>query len=184
MVLLRSMPLAVYSVENEGHFGLGFDAYAHFTSPIRRYPDLMVHRALAHVVANIPADEYPYTRQSMLELAEHCSMTERRAEEASRDVMQRLKCLFMNDKIGQTFRGSISSVTSFGLFVMLDDIFIEGLIHISNLPADYYHFDSVTHSLRGERGGRKFQLGQKVTIVVSRVDLEDRKIDFELAEDE
>ena len=184
MVLLRSMPLAVYSTANEGHFGLGFDAYAHFTSPIRRYPDLMVHRAIAHITSGQAANTYPYTQQTMLELAEHCSMTERRAEEASRDVTQRLKCLFMKDKEGQEFSGIVSSVTAFGLFVMLDNMFVEGLIHISNLPADYYHYDAVTHSLVGERGGRRFQMGQKLRVSVTRVDLEDRKIDFELLDDE
>ena len=179
-VLLRSMPLAVYSMENEGHFGLGFPIYAHFTSPIRRYPDLIVHRAISHITSGNSPETFKYTKQSMQELAEHCSMTERRAEEASRDAAQRLKCAYMKDKVGQTFSGMISSVTSFGLFVTLDDIFIEGLIHISNLPADYYHFDSITHSLRGERGGKKFRLGQQVNVLLTRVDLDERKIDFEL----
>ncbi|MEQ8426997.1 MAG: ribonuclease R [Gammaproteobacteria bacterium] len=184
MVLLRSMPLAVYSTVNEGHFGLGFDAYAHFTSPIRRYPDLMVHRAIEHMLQHGNAATYPYTQQTMLELAEHCSMTERRAEEASRDVSQRLKCVFMKDKEGQDFNGMVSSVTAFGLFVVLKDMFVEGLIHISNLPADYYHHDPITHSLRGERSGRKFQMGQDCRVRVTRVDLEERKIDFELLENE
>lgn len=184
MVLLRSMPLAVYSTVNEGHFGLGFDAYAHFTSPIRRYPDLMVHRAIAHMLEHKDADTYPYTQQTMLELAEHCSMTERRAEEASRDVSQRLKCVFMKDKEGKDYNGMVSSVTAFGLFVVLKDMFVEGLIHISNLPGDYYHHDPITHSLTGERSGRKFQMGQSCRVRVTRVDLEERKIDFELLEDE
>ena len=184
MVLLRSMPLAVYSTINEGHFGLGFDAYAHFTSPIRRYPDLMVHRAIGHILEHGVAESYPYTQQGMLELAEHCSMTERRAEEASRDVTQRLKCLFMQDKEGEEYNGIVSSVTPFGLFVMLQDVFVEGLIHISNLPADYYHHDPITHSLTGERSGKQFQMGQACRVRVTRVDLEERKIDFELVEDD
>ncbi len=184
MVLLRSMPLAVYSTINEGHFGLGFDAYAHFTSPIRRYPDLMVHRAIGHILEHGVAESYPYTQQTMLELAEHCSMTERRAEEASRDVTQRLKCLFMQDKEGEEYNGIVSSVTAFGLFVMLQDVFVEGLVHISNLPADYYHHDPITHSLTGERSGKQFQMGQACRVRVTRVDLEERKIDFELVEDD
>ena len=179
-VLLRSMPLASYNMENEGHFGLGFPIYAHFTSPIRRYPDLMVHRAIAHIIEGHPATTFKYSQQAMLELAEHCSMTERRAEEASRDAVQRLKCAYMKDKVGETFSGMVSSVTSFGMFVVLDDIFIEGLIHISNLPVDYYHFDPITHSLRGERGGKVFRLGQKFDVLVTRVDLDERKIDFEI----
>ena len=183
-VLLRSMPLASYSMVNEGHFGLGFPIYAHFTSPIRRYPDLMVHRGIVHIIGGNTAATFSYSPQQVLELAEHCSMTERRAEEASRDAVQRLKCAFMEDKVGETFSGMVSSVTSFGLFIVLDDIFIEGLIHISNLPVDYYHFDAITHTLRGERGGKVFKLGQKLNVLVTRVDLEERKIDFELKENE
>lgn len=182
-VLLRSMPLASYSMVNEGHFGLGFPIYAHFTSPIRRYPDLMVHRAIVHLIEGNSASSFSYSQQMMLELAEHCSMTERRAEEASRDAVQRLKCAFMKDKVGETFSGMVSSVTSFGLFVVLDDINIEGLIHISNLPVDYYHYDEITHSLSGERGGKKFKLGQKLKVLLTSVDMEERKIDFELKED-
>lgn len=181
-VLLRSMQLAVYSMDNEGHFGLGFPTYAHFTSPIRRYPDLMVHRAIVHIIEGDLPETFDYSRQAMLELTEHCSMTERRAEEASRDAVQRLKCAFMKDKVGETFAGMVSSVTSFGLFVVLDDINIEGLIHISTLPVDYYHFDEITHSLRGERGGKVFKLGQKLDVLLTRVDLDERKIDFEVKE--
>ncbi|MCG8379127.1 MAG: ribonuclease R [Proteobacteria bacterium] len=180
MVLLRSMPLAIYSMSNEGHFGLGFPTYAHFTSPIRRYPDLMVHRAICHLIQGNIADTFSYSKQTMLELAEHCSMVERRAEDASRDAIQRLKCAFMKDKVGETFSGMVSSVTSFGLFVVLDEYFVEGLVHVSNLPVDYYHYDSVTHSLYGERGGKTFRLGQKLTVCITRVDLDERKIDFEL----
>ena len=183
-VLLRSMPLASYSMVNKGHFGLGFPVYAHFTSPIRRYPDLMVHRAIAHMIKGDAATTFSYSSQQVLELAEHCSMTERRAEEASRDSIQRLKCAFMEDKVGEMFSGTVSSVTSFGLFVMLDDMYVEGLIHISNLPVDYYHFDEITHTLSGERGGKLFKLGQKLDVLVARVDLEERKIDFQLKENE
>ena len=183
-VLLRSMPLASYSMVNKGHFGLGFPVYAHFTSPIRRYPDLMVHRAIAHMIKGDVATTFSYSSQQVLELADHCSMTERRAEEASRDSIQRLKCAFMEDKVGEMFSGTVSSVTSFGLFVMLDDMYVEGLIHISNLPVDYYHFDEITHTLSGERGGKLFKLGQKLDVLVARVDLEERKIDFQLKENE
>lgn len=181
-ILLRSMPLAIYSMVNEGHFGLGFPTYAHFTSPIRRYPDLMVHRAIEHLINGNSAETFEYSKQAMFELAEHCSMTERRAEEASRDAVQRLKCAYMQDKVGETFEGIVSSVTAFGLFVVLEVIFIEGLIHISNLPVDYYHHDAVTHTLRGERGGKLFKLGQRLKVLVSRVNMDERKIDFELLE--
>jgi ribonuclease R len=183
-ILLRSMPLAAYSIVNEGHFGLGFATYAHFTSPIRRYPDLMVHRAIEHITNGNTSETFQYSLQEMLELAEHCSMTERRAEEASRDAVQRLKCAFMKDKVGEVFEGMVSSVTAFGLFVVLDDIHIEGLIHISNLPVDYYHHDAITHTLRGERGGTVFKLGQRLKVLLTRVDLDERKIDFELQEEE
>ncbi len=183
-VLLRSMPLAVYSVENKGHFGLGFPAYAHFTSPIRRYPDLMIHRTINYIIEGQSVSAFPYSKQAMLELSEHCSMTERRAEEASRDAIQRLKCAYMKDKEGEEFNATVSSVTGFGLFVMLDDIFIEGLVHVTNLPVDYYHFDAVTHSLHGERSGKVFRLGQKLRVLLAKVDMDERKIDFEMIEDE
>jgi ribonuclease R len=181
-ILLRSMPLAAYSMINEGHFGLGFPTYAHFTSPIRRYPDLMVHRAIEHLINGNTVEMFAYSKQAMFELGEHCSMTERRAEEASRDAVQRLKCAYMKDKVGQEFEGIVSSVTAFGLFVVLDDIYIEGLIHISNLPIDYYQHDAITHTLRGERGGKVFKLGQRLKVLLSRVDMDERKIDFELIE--
>jgi len=181
-ILLRSMPLAAYSMINEGHFGLGFPTYAHFTSPIRRYPDLMVHRAIEHIIKGNALEKFEYSQQAVLELAEHCSMTERRAEEASRDAVQRLKCAYMKDKVGEVFEGMVSSVTAFGLFVVLDDIFIEGLIHISNLPVDYYHHDEITHTLRGERGGKVFKLGQRMKVLLAKVDMDERKIDFELIE--
>jgi len=181
-VLLRSMQLAFYGEQNLGHFGLAFDAYAHFTSPIRRYPDLLVHRAIKHLLSHKKKHEYPYSMEHMHRLGESCSMTERRAEEAGREVVQRLKCLYMRDKIGEIYNGSVSSVTGFGLFVELDDLYIEGLIHVTSLPADYYHFDAVGHRLRGERTGRTFRLANRVKVQVVRVDAEDRKIDFELVE--
>ncbi|OGT31617.1 MAG: ribonuclease R [Gammaproteobacteria bacterium RBG_16_51_14] len=181
-ILLRSMPLAVYSPDNAGHFGLGFPVYTHFTSPIRRYPDLLVHRAIRYLIRAKPGKSYPYDKEAMHLLGEHCSMTERRAEDASRDAIQRLKCEFMQDRVGETFNGTISSVTSFGIFVELDGVYVEGLVHITALPADYYHFDPVGHRLRGERTAKLFRLANRVRVVVTRVDLDDRKIDFELAE--
>jgi len=178
-ILLRSMPLAVYSDSNKGHFGLGFPAYTHFTSPIRRYPDLVVHRIISGLI-NKKEKLLAYDNNSMSELATHCSNTERRAEDASRDAIQRLKCIFMKDKEGKSFHGIVSSVTSFGLFILLDDLFVEGLLHISTLPTDYYHFDPIAHTLLGERNGKIFTLGEKLIVKLIRVDIDERKIDFEL----
>lgn len=179
-VLLRSLPLAVYSSENLGHFGLAFDAYTHFTSPIRRYPDLLVHRAIRHLIANKKPSSFIYTHDQMHSLGVHSSMTERRAEEASRDVLQRMKCEYMRDKVGEVFEGTISSVTSFGLFVELDDVFVEGLVHVTALPVDYYHYNAIGHRLSGERTGDSYSLGGRVKVQVVRVSVDDKKIDFEL----
>lgn len=178
-VLLRSMALAVYEGRNNGHFGLAFDHYTHFTSPIRRYPDLLVHRAIRHVLED---GNYEYGRDDMHQFGVHCSMTERRAEEAVRDVNARMKCEFMLDKTGQVYVGTVSGVTGFGLFVELDNIYVEGLVHISSLPADYYHFDPVSHSLSGERSSRKFFLGDRIKIEVLGVNVDERKIDFDYIE--
>ncbi|MCG8324136.1 MAG: ribonuclease R [Thiotrichales bacterium] len=180
-VLLRSLPLAVYAAENAGHFGLAFTSYTHFTSPIRRYPDLLVHRAIAHVLEHGTAEGFYIGSQRMAELGTHCSMTERRADDASRDVIQWYKCQFMESKVGEVFDGTISSVTSFGLFVELDDIFIEGLVHVTSLPGDYYHYESTGHRLRGERTHKVYQLAERIRVKVVRVDVDDRKIDFEPA---
>ncbi len=177
-VLLRSMPLATYESRNNGHFGLAFDHYTHFTSPIRRYPDLLVHRAIRHISQNEP---YAYSKNDMHHLGVDCSMTERKAEEAVRDVITRMKCEFMLDKTGREYEGIISGVTGFGLFVELDDIYVEGLLHISALPADYYHFDPIAHSVSGEKSGRKFFLGDRIKIKVNSVNLDERKIDFDYA---
>ena len=179
-VLLRSMQLAVYSEINLGHFGLAFKAYTHFTSPIRRYPDLLVHRAIRRVIAQGQRQPYPYRRKDMHQLGESCSMTERRAEDASRNVIQRLKCEYMRDKVGEVYQGTVSAVTAFGLFVELDDIFVEGLIHVTSLPNDYYHFDAVGHRLKGERTGKSYRLANRLRVRVVRVDVDDAKIDFEL----
>lgn len=180
-VLLRSLRQAVYSPDNIGHFGLAFDAYAHFTSPIRRYPDLIVHRAIRHVLAGKQVDTFLYDHDGMVALGEHCSQTERRADEATRDAVDWLKCEFMLDEVGEEFDGTISSVTSFGLFVELDDIYVEGLIHVTGLANDYYHFDPVKHRMIGERTNQTYRLGDRIRIRVARVDLDERKIDFDLA---
>jgi ribonuclease R len=178
-VLLRSMSQAVYSPENKGHFGLAYEAYSHFTSPIRRYPDLLTHRAikksLSKTIVNADINEFN-------KAGEHCSMTERRADDATNDVTDWLKCEFMMDKVGQAFSGVISGVTNFGLFVELADIFVEGLVHISTLPGDYYQFDPIKHTLQGERSGRRFRLGDPIKVQVVRVDLDQCEIDFMLAE--
>ncbi len=181
-VMLRSMSQAMYSSDNLGHFGLSFQAYTHFTSPIRRYPDLLVHRAICHLVEHNSANGFEYSEAQMQAMAEHCSMTERRADDATRDVMDWLKCEFMMDKIGDEFHGIISTVTSFGLFVQLDMIYVDGLVHITSLKNDYYHFDPVGHRLTGERNGQVFRLGDPIRIKVAAVKLDDRKIDFVLAD--
>ena len=178
MVLLRSLKLAIYSPKNEGHFGLAYKAYAHFTSPIRRYPDLLVHRAIKHYLYKSKEDFY--TSDEMAVIAEHCNSTERRAEEATRDVVSWLKCEYMQDKIGEEYYGSISGVTGFGLFVELDGLFIDGLIHVSSLKGDYYNYDQVTQCLSGERSGKTYKLLDKLHVKVVRVNLDDKKIDFEL----
>jgi ribonuclease R len=178
-VLLRSLSQAQYRPENVGHFGLSYEAYAHFTSPIRRYPDLLVHRAIKAV---LDRRTYRPTGASWEELGVHCSFTERRADEASRDVENWLKCYFMQDKVGETFVGTVSGVASFGLFVTLDGLSIDGLVHITELGRDYFLFDNVRHALVGERSGRVYQLADRVSVTVVRVDLETTKIDFTLAD--
>jgi len=195
-VMLRSLRQAVYQAENEGHFGLGYEAYAHFTSPIRRYPDLLVHRAIrsvvrssqasAHVqrvegVKDIPRGKiYPYEVSDIVALGEHCSLAERRADEATRDVVSWLKCEYLEDKVGEVFEGIVSAVTGFGVFVELKDIYVDGLVHITALPHDYYRFDAAKHRLVGDRTRQVFGLGDELTVKVVRVSLEERKIDFEL----
>ena len=194
-VMLRSLSQAVYSPHNAGHFGLNYEAYTHFTSPIRRYPDLLTHRAIRSVIRSrrktdlvqragagtIPkADIYPYDLAALERLGEQCSQNERRADEATRDVVSWLKCEFMQDRVGESFDGLVTAVTGFGLFIELTDIYVEGLVHITALPADYYNFDQVHHRLTGERSGRSFRLGDTVRVIVARVDLDERKIDFEM----
>ena len=179
-VLLRAQSLASYQPNNSGHFGLALDAYAHFTSPIRRYPDLLLHRAIHHVVNKKKDGAYPLGQDRMSRLCEQCSHRSRRAEEAERDVNDRLKAFYMEQHIGDEFAGQVTGVTSFGLFVELQHNRVSGLAHITSLPNDYYHFDPVVHRLTGERTGRTFQLAQKVRVKVMAVNVDDRKIDFEL----
>ncbi len=181
-VLLRSLSQAVYSPENIGHFGLAFDAYTHFTSPIRRYPDLIVHRAIRHILAKQKPKKFSYDAVTMARLGEHCSTTERRADEATREVLDWLKCEFMRERIGEHFSGIITNVTGFGLFVELKDIYVEGLVHVTALQNDYYQFDPKKHCLIGERTGKVYRLGDPIKVCIGRVDLDQRKIDFELCQ--
>jgi len=179
-VMLRSLKQAVYSPDNVGHFGLSLEAYAHFTSPIRRYPDLQVHRAIRHIITRKKKSTWPATHDDMVKLGEHCSMASRRADEATRDVSDWLKCEFMQERVGEVHEGVISGVTSFGLFVELSDMYIEGLVHVTSLKNDYYQFDAAGHRLMGERTRKVYRLGDKVDVKVMRVDLDEKKIDLEL----
>ncbi|WP_133128129.1 ribonuclease R [Legionella nagasakiensis] len=183
-VMLRSLKQAQYIESNDGHFGLAYSAYTHFTSPIRRYPDLLIHRAVGYLIDSKTVDKFEYSEEDMSRLGKHCSATERRADEATREVVAWLKCEYMQDKLGQVFRGRISAVTGFGIFVELDDIYVEGLVHVTSLKNDYYAFDAIKHRLVGERGGRIYRLGDKMSVLVARVDLDERKIDFEPVEEE
>ena len=178
-MILRSLSQARYEPSCDGHFALGFSHYAHFTSPIRRYPDLQVHRTLKAILLKKPS---PYSELELVELGEHCSMTERRADDATRDVMRWLKAEYMVDRVGEEFSGAVSGVTGFGLFVQLDDIYIDGLIHITALGNDYFQFDAAKGRLIGERTNRSYRLGDKMNVVVVRVDVDEGRIDLELAD--
>ena len=182
-VMLRSLKQAQYIEKNDGHFGLAYPAYTHFTSPIRRYPDLLIHRAIGHLLDKGEAANFGYTHDEMGKLGKYCSQTERRADEATREAVSWLKCEYMQDKVGQVFPGRIAAVTGFGIFVELDEIYVEGLVHVTSLRNDYYSFDAVKHRLLGERSGQVYRLGDKMHVLVVRVDLDDRKIDFDLAEE-
>jgi ribonuclease R len=182
VVLLRSMMQAVYSDNNVGHFGLAFPAYAHFTSPIRRYPDLMVHRALKYLLTDEPLEAFEYTHQHLAAMGEHCSATERRADDATRDASDTLKCEFMLDKVGEVYEGVISGVNSFGIFVELSGVYVSGLVHITALDYDYFHFDPLGHRLTGDRTGKVYRLGDTLKVKVAAVNIDDRKIDFVLAD--
>ncbi|AKJ28993.1 ribonuclease R [Caldimonas brevitalea] len=194
-MLLRSMQQAIYTPANSGHFGLAYEAYTHFTSPIRRYPDLLVHRVIKalllgkrYTLGGVPSEEAPKRSRKTPahETAQweaagiHCSTCERRADEASRDVEAWLKCKFMREHLGEEYSGTISAVTTFGLFVQLDALYVEGLVHITELGGEYYRFDEVRQELRGERTGVRYAVGGRVRVQVSRVDLDGRKIDFRM----
>jgi ribonuclease R len=183
MAMLRSLAHAEYSPRNIGHFGLSLDAYAHFTSPIRRYPDLLVHRAIRHVVRGGKAGNYGYDGASMERLGAISSAHEGRAEDATREVEAWLKCQYMSDKIGEDFDGVITGVTNFGVFVQIAAIQIDGLVHVTSLLNDYYHFDPREMCLVGERTGRRYGLGDNLRVTVARVDLESKRIDFRLSGD-
>jgi len=207
-VLLRSMQQAIYSPHNSGHFGLAYEAYAHFTSPIRRYPDLLVHRAIkaclgkstyVPVVSSTPdAAVAPLAARTALRATRErkpaggaelgvweklglvCSANERRADDASRDVEAWLKSYYMRERVGETYSGTVSAVVPFGIFVVLDDLYVEGLVHVSELGSEYFLFNEALHELRGERTGLRYRLGDRVTVQVARVDLEARRIEFRL----
>ncbi|MFQ1019317.1 ribonuclease R [Gilliamella sp. CG13] len=184
-VILRSMKQAIYDPENRGHFGLALEEYGHFTSPIRRYPDLLLHRTIKWILANeqhktSKTGGHRYSINEMLYFGEHCSLTERRADEAVRDVVDWLKCDYMQDHVGEVFNGTISSVVNFGFFVRLDDLFIDGLVHVSSLENDYYIYDASRNRLIGENTHYSYRLGDKVSVKVENVNPEERKIDFAL----
>lgn len=190
-MLLRSMRQAVYQSDNLGHFGLALQSYSHFTSPIRRYPDLVVHRVIKSILVNEAKNDmateansgaHEYKLEEVIELGEHCSMTERRADEATRDVSDWLKCEFMQDHVGDSFQGIISTVTNFGMFIRLHDLHIEGLIHITSLGRDYYHYDDVRMCLTGENSGVKYRVGDEVSVIVASVNLDEKKIDLAMAD--
>ncbi|MCR6652562.1 MAG: ribonuclease R [Cellvibrionaceae bacterium] len=196
--MLRSMNQAVYQPENRGHFGLAYDAYTHFTSPIRRYPDLLVHRAIRSVIRSRLESKkvkhhpdakllehaviYPYSINDMAVLGEQSSVTERRADEATRDVVSWLKCEYLQSRVGEVFEGVVSAVVGFGLFVELKDLYIEGLVHITALPQDYYVHEPARGRLVGERTRKVFALGDELRVQVVGVNLDERKIDFEIVE--
>ena len=179
-VLLRSQSLAVYQTENLGHFGLALEAYGHFTSPIRRYPDLLLHRSIKHALLSGDPDGYRYTLKEMSALALHCSAMERRADEVEREVDERYRGAWMEKHVGDEFDGVVSGVTNFGLFVELAGSKVNGLVHVTQLPHDFYHFDPLRRSLAGERQGLKFRLGDPVRVLVLKASVEDKRIDFKL----
>jgi ribonuclease R len=183
MAMLRSLAHAEYNPKNIGHFGLALDAYAHFTSPIRRYPDLLVHRALRHIVRGGKAGNYAYKPAEMERLGAISSAHERRAEDATREVEAWLRCQYMSDKIGEDYDGVITGVTNFGVFVQLIDLQIDGLVHVTSLSNDYYNFEQGEMSLVGERSGKRYGLGDRLRVTVGRVDMESKRIDFRLSGD-
>lgn len=181
-VVVRSMPQAVYQPENIGHFGLALPEYAHFTSPIRRYPDLLVHRGIRHVVRGGDVESSGWTMGGMSALGQQCSFNERRADDATRDAMSWLKCEYMSDKLGEEFDALVTGVVDFGLFVQVKGIQVDGLVHVSALGADYFSRDRSGFRMVGSRGGRTFRLGDHLRVRLINVIIDERKIDFELAE--
>ncbi len=183
-VVLRSMMQARYQPGNVGHFGLALGAYAHLTSPIRRYPDLLVHRAIKWLNDKRSAKGFRYGLEEMQHLGEHCSRTERRADEATREVAERLKCIYLKERVGETFDVVISSVVPFGLFVRLPEVQADGLVHVTALPRDYYHRDPTGTALKGERTGREYRLTETLKVRLVAVNVEERKVDFVPVESE
>lgn len=179
-VMLRSMNQAVYQPENKGHFGLNFEHYAHFTSPIRRYPDLLVHRAIRQAWLKQGSEGFNYSEEDMVNMGRHCSDTERRADEATRDAVTFLKCEFLSHRLGEEYDAVIGSVTNFGMFVELDPLYIEGLVHVTELGEDYFHFDAVRHCLKGERTGKVYRIGDRIRVQIAQVVLDTRKVDLRL----
>jgi ribonuclease R len=183
-VVLRSMMQARYQPANVGHFGLALGAYAHFTSPIRRYPDLLVHRALKWLNTKGSAQGYRYALEEMERLGEHTSTTERRADDATREVAERLKCMYLKDHVGETFDVVVSGVAPFGLFVRIPQLQADGLVHVTALPRDYYHRDGSGTTLTGERSGKSYRLTDQLRVKLVGVNVDERKVDFVPAEDE
>lgn len=182
MAMLRSLKHAEYSPVNIGHFGLALESYAHFTSPIRRYPDLLVHRAIRHILRGGKPGRYDYSAREMERLGAITSAHEKRAEDATREVEAWLKCQYMEQHLGDEFDGVITGVTNFGVFVQISELLVDGLVHVTSLANDYYHYEAGSQRLVGERTGQSYRLGQKLRIRVQRVDMETRKIDFRPAE--
>jgi len=181
-VVVRSLPQAVYQPANIGHFGLALEEYAHFTSPIRRYPDLMVHRGIRHILQGGTAEDFAWSPNTMAQLGQQCSFTERRADEATRDALSWLKCEYMQDKVGEEFDGIVTSVVDFGLFVRLKGLQIDGLVHVSALGAEYFSRDRSGFRMVASRSGRVFKLGDHLRVRLINVIIDERKIDFELAD--
>lgn len=179
-VMLRSMNQAVYQPDNLGHFGLNYEYYAHFTSPIRRYPDLLIHRAIRFAWTKQPVEQFEYSESKMQSLGEHCSATERRADEATREAVTFLKCEFLSHRLGEEYDAVVAAATNFGLFVELEPLYVEGLVHITELGEDYFHYDASRHCLKGERTGKVYRLGDRLRVQVAQVNLDDRKIDLRL----
>jgi ribonuclease R len=184
MAMLRSLTHAEYTPNNIGHFGLALDAYAHFTSPIRRYPDLLVHRAIRHIVRGGKPGAFPYDKGRMERLGAITSAHERRAEDATREVEAWLKCQYMLDRVGEDYPGVITGVTNFGLFVQIPELQIDGLVHVTSLESDYFKFDAGRQQLIGERSGTRYSLGEPMHVQVQRVDMDTRRIDFRPFRDE